>query len=583
MRSADGSSLQSGHQRHCVYATSLVVVFAVGFLCAGEASGQGLQPDNGQLRTLHGTVVNSFTHEPIARALVYSSGDRLAMLTDSEGHFEFTLAKAGTDSGSGAPGGQPQPLRPAEGPGGGRVRLMARKPGFLDDPNERSQVLATPGSEITLSLIPEAVIKGRVLVSASDAAVGIGVQLFSRQVQDGALRWMPGPMVRANSNGEFRFAELLPGSYKLSTHEMMDNDPAITVPDGPPYGFAPVYYPGVMDFAAAGTIPLAPGQTFQADLSVARQAYYGVRIPVANGGQTPGMSIVVSVQGHRGPGYSLGYNMMKQRIEGLLPNGNYLVEATTQGASGAVSLAVADAPVEGSSMAFTRDGSITLNVREEFTSSDAAGTGSSRGPRAYLEVRAEGADDFGPQRGASLRQPRGTNDDSLVIEDLAPGRYWVRLRSSRGYVAAATTGGIDLLHEPLVVGSGATPVEITMRDDSAQIAGTVAGVGSALATPAGPAGPPNPASPGGSSPAYVYCVPLPDSPGQFQQLSVSTDGKFNSAKMAPGAYRVMAFKNPQLLPYRDPEGMRAYETTGQIVHLAAGQQESVQLQIASSD
>jgi hypothetical protein len=82
MRRADGSSLQRGLQRNCIYATSLVVLFAVGFICAQQASGQGLQPDNGQ-STLHGTVINSVTHEPIARALVYSSGDRLAMLTDS--------------------------------------------------------------------------------------------------------------------------------------------------------------------------------------------------------------------------------------------------------------------------------------------------------------------------------------------------------------------------------------------------------------------------------------------------------------------------------------------------------------------
>jgi len=588
IRSADGPSLQRELGRNCIYATSLVVLFAVGFICAEPAPGQGLQPDNGQQRTLHGTVINSVTHEPIARALVYSSGDRLAMLSDGEGRFEFILPKAGTDSRSGAPEGQPQPLRPMEGPGGGRVRLMARKPGFLDDPNDRRQVLASPGSEITISLIPEAVIKGRVLVSGIDAAVGIGVQLFSRQAQEGVLRWMPGPLVRANSNGEFRFAELLPGAYKLATHELMDNDPAITVPDGQPYGFAPVYYPGVTDFAAAGTIQLPAGQTFQADLSVVRQAYYGVRIPLAKGEQGAGINITVSVQGHRGPGYSLGYNMAKQRIDGLLPNGNYLVEATTPGASGAVNIAVADAPVEGSSMALTHNSSIAVNVREEFSSTDASATGSgsdgtrsSRGPRAYLEVRVEGADDFGPQRSASLRQPTGTNDDSLVIEDLAPGRYWVRVRSSRGYVAAATMGGVDLLHEPLVVGSGVTPVEITMRDDSAQIGGTVAGVSGILATPAGPA---NSGIPGPStSPAYVYCVPLPDSPGQFQQLSVSTDGTFNSAKMTPGAYRVMAFKNPQLLPYRDPEAMRAYETTGQIVHLAAGQKENLQLQISSSD
>jgi hypothetical protein len=142
------------------------------------------------------------------------------------------------------------------------------------------------------------------------------------------------------------------------------------------------------------------------------------------------------------------------------------------------------------------------------------------------------------------------------------------------------TGGIDLLHEPLAVGSGVTPVEIKMRDDSAQIAGTVAGVTSVPPTN----GPASSSVPGASTtPAYVYCIPVLDSPGQFQQLSVSPDGKFSSQKMAPGTYRVMAFKNPQSLPYRDADAMRAYDSTGQIVHLEAGQKENVQLQIASSN
>jgi hypothetical protein len=64
---------------------------------------------------------------------------------------------------------------------------------------------------------------------------------------------------------------------------------------------------------------------------------------------------------------------------------------------------------------------------------------------------------------------------------------------------------------------------------------------------------------------------------------VAPDGKFTSAAMAPGAYRVLAFPDQQPnLPYRDPEAMKAYDTKGQVVHLSAGQKASVQLQMISS-
>jgi hypothetical protein len=589
-RSPSLSYVRSNGAYRAIPPTAFVLVFffLAGWMEAVRASGQSLQSDSGQ-STVQGTVVNAVTREPIGRALVYSPDNRFAMLTDGEGHFEFTLPDGESGSGDGFPESQARPIR-SPGSAGGPSWLMARKPGFLDDPNGRRQILASPGSDLTISLIPEALIKGRVTVSASDAAVGLSVQIFSQQVLEGVPRWMPGPTVRTDSNGEFRFAELLPRPYKLVTHELMDNDPALTVPGGQAYGFAPVYYPGASDFAAAGTIQLAAGQIFQADLSVVRQPYYTVRIPVVNGGQYAGMNITVSPQGHLGPGYMLSYKTDKQRIEGLLPNGNYLVGAVTRGATGGVNLAVADAPVDGPSMALIRNGSISVNVREEFTSNDNSAsrpgsegthTTSLHGPRAYLDVRVEAVDDFGPQRSAGLRQPSGPNDDSLEIDDLAPGPYWLRVRSSRGYVATASMAGIDLLHEPLAVGSGVTtPVEITMRDDTAEIAGTVAGI---TATPSSASGPASSPYPGASAnPAYVYCVPLPDSPGQFQQLSVSSDGKFDSKMMAPGTYRAMAFKNPQSgLPYRDPEAMRAYEAKGQIIQLAAGQKENIQLQLIS--
>ena len=39
--------------------------------------------------SLRGTVVNSVTREPVARALVSSPDNRFAAFTDDDGHFEF--------------------------------------------------------------------------------------------------------------------------------------------------------------------------------------------------------------------------------------------------------------------------------------------------------------------------------------------------------------------------------------------------------------------------------------------------------------------------------------------------------------
>ena len=44
--------------------------------------------------------------------------------------------------------------------------------------------------------------------------------------------------------------------------------------------------------------------------------------------------------------------------------------------------------------------------------------------------------------------------------------------------------------------------------------------------------------------------------------------------------RVLAFAHPkENLPYRDPQAMKAYETKGQVVHLAPGQKTNLQLPI----
>jgi hypothetical protein len=537
-------------------------------LIASDSVAQTVQSDD-QPAKISGTVINSVTKAPIGRALVFTSDNRLAVLTDSEGHFDLTLPKENAGI-SGVTvfrsGGYEN--------SGCSSWLQARKPGYLDC------IPSPPGtsnSDLTIALVPEALIHGRVSVGNSEPLSGTDVQLFYREVMDGLPRWVPRHDARTNSAGEFRFAELSAGGYKLLTRERTDDD---TVGDarGHTYAYPPVVYPDAADFATAQTIHVSAGDSVEADLVAARQPYYRVNIPISNGDLSAGLNVTVRSQA--GPGYSLGYNPGMKRIEGFLPNGNFVVEATSFGpnvASGVVNLKVDGTAAEGSPMTLVPGGSIALDVKEHFTDTTWSGASSwndgkrtltLHGPRAYLQAQLETADDSEPMRGASLRPPTGPNDESFILENVLPGRYWLRLNSGRGYVASARMGDVDLLRQLLVVTPGPlAPVEVELRDDAAEIDGTVTG-----AEPAGEAF-------SSSGPrARIYCIPLPDSPGQFQEFAVSGDGQFTSTAMAPGSYRILAFTSPQNhLPYRDAEAMKIYENKGALVHLSAGQKLSVQV------
>ena len=571
-----------------IFLRRLRFFFVALLVVATQSLGHAARSSEPQSETVRGTVMNAVTQAPIPGALVVTSDDRAGVLTDGEGRFEITLPsiEPGSAGGgmifSGGHSGRPWPYARH----GNAYWFDARKPGFLDDPNGRAHVAPSSGDDLTITLIPEAIIKGRITLASGDAPLGVMVQLFSRQVREGLPRWTPSSKVRANSAGEFRFAELEPGSYRLATQEYMDNDPLTNVPGSQVYGFPPVYYPGGSDFSAASTIELTAGQEFQADISLARQPYYPVKIPVAGAETTGGLNI--SVQGQRGPGYRLGQNAAQQAIVGLLPNGMYVVDASTFGqnsVSGSVSIRVNGAAIDGPALTLVPKSSARLDVREEFTNTtwngaarwnDGRHTFSLHGPRTYLQATVESADDLEQPRFGSIRPPTGSNDESLVIEDLSPGRYWLRLHTSRGYIASATQGSTDLLRQPLTIGSGtATPIEVRVRDDVAELDATVVTLQSAIAPGDGSAE---------AAVVWMYLVPLPGGSGEFREITTSSGSEFTSPGMAPGDYRVLAFSTAQpRLPYRDAEAMKAYESKGPVVHLTAGQKTTVQVETISSE
>src|SRR5580693_5461056 len=566
------------------------------FATATPAHAQSTQAEEKPADGIRGIVINSVTHEPIGRALVYSPDNRFATMTNSEGRFEFTLAQSEEGKENKSVPANSTTMTQCVGDscttyssnrGQSRpTQLMARKPGFLNDPNGIQNLpKEPPGKDITISLTPEALVVGRVVLPSSEPSDEIPLEIYRRQVQDGRAHWISAGSVSTRSNGEFRFAELSAGSYKLLTREELDRDPLTFDPSGQQYGYPPVYFPNAKDFDAAQTIQLTAGQIFQADISLVKHAYYPIKVAVANAAENVrGLGIVVCAQGHRGPGYALGYNSRDQMIEGLLPDGIFTLEAVNFGpnaASGQLNISVKGAAVEGPRMTLVPNGAISVNVQEEFTSNE--NTGSEHvvihrgGPRRDVSVRLEPADDFGQERGAGMRNASGPADDALGIEGVQPGRYWVRVDASRGFVASVTSGPTDLQHHLLVVGPGGSsaPIEITLRDSTAELDGTVEGMPGAQGTPPPAIQSARMAADG--SFGHVYCVPLPDSSGEVKDIGVAPDGKFGPRDLSPGTYRVLAFNHREELEYRDSEAMRAYDAKGLLVRLVPGQKEHLQL------
>ena len=575
------------------------LLLSVVLLAATQLSFQvpGQYPQNKVPDRITGVVINSVTHEPVARALVVSEGETFATMTDSSGRFEIVFADTSADQTTSGP------ARPAMGSinrGYRPAMLTARKPGFLTGQNGPMSAgqQVTYGKDMEIALVPEALIVGHVALPTSEPPDPIEVELYRREIRNGRGHWVSAGVKSTRSDGEFRFAELPAGSYKLVTHEQRDEDPKLSAPGGQAYGYAPVYYPNASGFSSSGTITLTPGKIAEANLRLARQPYFPVIIPVTNipSGNNFG-GLAVSVEGPGGPGYSLEYDFQKQAITGLLPNGNYHVEAMTfsqQSFAGEANITVHGGS-QGMLLPLAATPPINVNVKDQFTAEvspmtsttvDNNGRTSSRQLRFSVNLSLEAADDFGgQQQNGSLNGNLDSQNTSTQVERVLPGRYWVQVSASNGYVASVTAGGVDLLHHPLVVpfGSSAPAIDIVLRNDSATVEGMVEGA-SSLTGPAAPIslggfgwGGPT----GRESSARAYFIPLPDSPGRFAETFVNHDGTF-SLSLPPGDYRVLVFPEVQPgLEYENPQAMRAYDGKGQVVRLAGGQKEKLQLQLVS--
>jgi hypothetical protein len=554
-----------------------VLLFS-GLMVSGSAVAQfsqGSSSTDNLPSIVHGTVLNRITHEPIGRALVYSPDQRYAALTDDRGHFEFKFpAQESEPKGVLSAPNNAGPLSARQ------VRVlqnvkptvfMARKPGFLQNTSDPSYGRANATEpEITIYLDPESLIIGHVAFPGTEGDLRVRLELYRRDVSEGREHWIPAGTFLTWADGEFRFCDLRAGTYKLVSQEQLDRDPFTFNPGGPLFGYVPVFYPSAPDFSAARPIQLAAGATFQANLTPVRREYYSVKIPVGSAAVGQSMNIRVYPLGHPGPGYSLGYNFGEQMIEGMLPEGNYTLEADVRGqpgSTGNLNFSVGGTAYVGTPLSLIPNTSLTVNVTEEFKSAQRAvnqgadGSSNTVAPRNLnVQVTLAPMEEFGLAEPGASQQHEGDPENTLVIPNVRPGRYRVRAETGAGYVASIQCGGTDLLHEALVVGTGglSSPIEVTLRDDGAEVDGKAEG----------------------ATQGYVYFLPVGESSGQYRTMTSNSDGSFTVSQLPPGSYLVLAFDSAQAdLAYTNQEVLKNFESQGQIIHVTVGQKEHLRLKI----
>ncbi len=531
---------------------------------------------------VRGVVINSVTREPVSRALVCSPDNTNAAMTDDRGHFEIVFPHP--EPGTVAPHADAQaqfftPLG-ARFPAASSTRpaaLMARKIGYLP-PTEIVDIsqLDPTHPDVTIVLVPEARIVGHVVVPGWDGFGKIQVEVYRRTVSEGREQWEMAGTAGTRADGEFRVAALPAGSYKLFTQEHLDNDPLISYPRGPLIGYPPVYFPDASDFDSGALVHLAAGETFQATMTPVKKPYYPVKVDFTQPLASPQVDVRVWPQGHPGPGFALGYNPQEGQIQGSLPDGAYSLLVTLYGESvlaGTLNIVVKGAPFSGASVSLFPAGSVSVNVTQEFQHTqlnppenapdDTTPAYNARRPN-YLQVTLMPEEQFSLASIASLSPPRGPEDESLTIDRVMPGRYRVMATTSGiGYVAAITSGGTDLLRQPLVAGAGAAmpPIEVVVRDDGAEVDCTIEL-------------PNRSANSGQSAPSshVVYFVSL-DRLGDQPRLAFlgSGDG-FTMAQLPPGAYRVLALdrQRPEV-DFLDDKFLKRYESKVQVIRVAAEQ------------
>jgi hypothetical protein len=161
-------------------------------------------------------------------------------------------------------------------------------------------------------------------------------------------------------------------------------------------------------------------------------------------------------------------------------------------------------------------------------------------------------------------RPEGKDgkDRPARIDDIPPGTYSVEAQLHHpGYIAALRCGTLDLLREDLVIPPGSTPppIEVTLRDDPAQLQVTLIEAA--------------------QSPGAGIILYSEDFPRFSFLMQPAGNDQFQLNDLPPGRYAIVALPNASELEFRDPAVIRPYLTHAAAITLSPSSKSSARVEL----
>jgi hypothetical protein len=483
--------------------------------------------------TINGRVINAITGAPVLRALVQL--DAHARLTDSEGRFSFTAASNTSST------------------------LRIHKPGYYASP-EGDEFLSvtiptTPGTLVTASLYPEAILSGTLTSQDGSPLSEVRVTPQRSTYTESGHQWIPQAPRQTNSRGEFRLA-IPSGDYRIETSSFRRASGSTQI-------IIPQIYPQQTSPEGSRSVHLNAGAQETVDLHSELSPSFEIPVHLESTSgndyasltaMTAGGAIIPANLIPGGPGGS-------PRTE--LPRGTYTLTATknrgeqTEFAETTVTVTGPNTPPI--TLRFAAVAPIPVQIIVDSSTSDKTSPALQTPPTAQqLGVSLVPTSPQAlPGRGAGYI---GARDKSYSFLPM-PGTY--RLMGRAGgpwFIKSASSGSVDLLQQDLVVtaGAGSAPIVLTISNQLGTVSGTVKVSGAPQA-------------------AWVYMIPRGPSATPFYTVRSSPSGLFVLSTLPPGSYQIIAFEQRRPADYRSPAILAPYSTHIQNVTVIAGTPATVDL------
>jgi hypothetical protein len=478
-----------------------------------------------------GSVTNSVTGEPIARArvVVNAAGTAYSTSTDSSGR--WTLSNLGC-----APG-MLQVTRVGFLPGGSS--------GMLRGAQRLALSSGSPVHDVKTELTPQSVAFGKVVDDQGDPVMGAQVLALTARVNAGKLKLQQTGATITNDLGEYRIANLQRGKYVVCVHMNQPN-----VQSGQTEAMDSCY-PGPLDGGTASTMDLPAGRETKVDFTLSEITPVHVRGTVTGLPEGRGMGVNLVKRGSDADfAMNVPGNVRDGKFDFRVPPGSYMLRADYFEAGKRLSARV---PVDvGSSdidnVVVNLDGGFTITGNVHIVSQSGQ---TPSVPQFGVNLIPSEA---GSESGVMKWEP---DRSTFTVNDLLAGTYRLNVSPPMPYyVASATLGGQDILNSEVPISQAAGPIEIVLRDDGGSIEGDVADAN--------------------GQPVVAGVMLIRNSTRAAFTTSQST-GHFRLQSIAPGDYTIYAWDDPDEVEYADTDWMRRNGAGGTSVTVTAGQSQQVKL------